>query len=60
MLAGNSLHCYAGVSRSPAIVIAFIAMTTEVSVDDALVIIQQKRWKVNPDPAVWVSIRAAF
>jgi protein-tyrosine phosphatase len=47
------VHCWAGVSRSPAIVAAFIAMTATLSTDDALKIIQEKRPKTDPDPVMW-------
>jgi histidinol-phosphate aminotransferase len=50
------VHCWAGVSRSPAIVAAFIAMTTGLSAEDALKIIQKKRQNADPDPVVWQSI----
>jgi protein-tyrosine phosphatase len=51
------VHCFAGISRSPAIVAAFLSSTTGISADEALVIIQQKRWKADPDPVVWQSIQ---
>ena len=50
------VHCWAGVSRSPAIVAAFIAMTDGISPGDALKMIQEKRRKADPDPVVWQSI----
>lgn len=50
------VHCWAGVSRSPAIVAAFLTMTAGLSADEALATIQQKRWKSDPDPTVWQSI----
>jgi hypothetical protein len=37
-------------------VAAFLSTTTGISADEALVIIRQKRWKVDPDPVVWRSI----
>ena len=46
-------------SRSPAIVAVFIAMTVGLSVDDALKMIQEKRRAADPDPVVWESIREA-
>jgi atypical dual specificity phosphatase len=50
------VHCSAGISRSPAVVAAFLSATTGISTKDALKIIQQKRWIADPDPVVWESI----
>ena len=50
------VHCWAGVSRSPAIVAAFMTITAGLSADEALKIIQEKRPKADPDPVVWESI----
>lgn len=53
------VHCWDGVSRSPAIVAAFVGMTAALSPEDALKIIREKRPKADPDPVVWQSIREA-
>jgi protein-tyrosine phosphatase len=50
------VHCYAGTSRSPAIVAAFLCATTGISEGAALALIREKRWKADPDPVVWESI----
>jgi len=51
------VHCYAGASRSPSFVAAFLSKTTGISTAEALKIIQQKRWIADPDPEVWLSIQ---
>ena len=51
------VHCYAGASRSPSFVAAFLSKTTGISTVDALKIIQEKRRKADPDPVVWLSIQ---
>jgi len=38
------VHCNAAISRSPAVVAAFLSATTGISAKDALKIIQEKRW----------------
>jgi len=53
------VHCNAGISRSPAVVAAFLSATTGTSAKDTLTIIRQKRWIADPDPVVWQSILAA-
>jgi histidinol-phosphate aminotransferase len=53
------VHCWAGVSRSSAIVAAFVGMTAALSLEDALKIIHEKRPKADPVPVVWQSIREA-
>jgi protein-tyrosine phosphatase len=52
------VHCNSGISRSPAIVAAFLCSTIGISGRDALKIIQQKRWVADPDSVVWESIVA--
>jgi predicted protein tyrosine phosphatase len=51
------VHCYAGASRSPSFVAAFLSKTTGISTAEALKIIQDKRRVTDPDPAVWLSIQ---
>jgi histidinol-phosphate aminotransferase len=53
------VHCDSGVSRSPAIVAAFLAATGGISVEAALRRIQDKHWEADPDPVVWESIKSA-
>ena len=44
------VHCLAGISRSPTIVIAYLMWTKKMSFDDALKFVQSKRFIVYPNP----------
>ena len=49
---GNVLvHCYAGKSRSAAIVTAYLAFKYQISIDEALIIVKKKRPCVDPRPS---------
>ncbi|XP_015791306.1 tyrosine-protein phosphatase vhp-1 [Tetranychus urticae] len=43
------IHCHAGISRSPTIVIAYLMYSQKMSLDKALLFVQSKRSKINPN-----------
>ena len=53
------VHCHAGMSRSPAVVAAYL-YTCGFDFDQALHFIQQRRPVVDIAPAIWRSTRQAF
>ncbi len=44
------VHCIGGVSRSPSIVAAYLALTEKISVDEAYARIKQARPSIQPHP----------
>lgn len=44
------VHCNAGVSRSPAVVIAYLMKTKRISYEQAFFQVKQKRNVINPNP----------
>ncbi|KAJ9575752.1 hypothetical protein L9F63_007398 [Diploptera punctata] len=44
------VHCNAGVSRSPSVVIAYLMKTKTVSYEQAFLQVKQKRHVINPNP----------
>jgi predicted protein tyrosine phosphatase len=51
------VHCYAGISRSATIVIAYIMITLNMVYDDALQFVRSKRPIVNPNSGFEQSLR---
>lgn len=43
------VHCFAGVSRAPSILISYLIRKHRMSVDNALRMVQEKRNKVRPN-----------
>lgn len=43
------VHCVAGVSRSPAIVLAYLMRKYNLTLKDALIIVEAKRDYINPN-----------
>jgi protein-tyrosine phosphatase len=46
------VHCHAGVSRSSTVVAVYLAHKNSLGFDEALAQVRQKRWQVNPNPAL--------
>lgn len=44
------VHCPLGVSRSPALVIAYLSVVEEMDIEEALSLVREKRPIVNPHP----------
>ena len=47
------VHCGAGISRSTTIVLAYLIQHLDLSLDDAFVLVQQKRSRVCPNSGFW-------
>lgn len=52
------LHCSAGINRSPSIGIAWLALRADMTVDDALALVLQRRPAAQPYPAVLRHLRS--
>lgn len=50
------VHCLAGISRSPSVVAAFLALETDVPPGEALARVQEIRWVADPHPTLWDSV----
>lgn len=42
------VHCLGGINRSPAVVVAFLMMRNQISFQDALALVRDKRKAANP------------
>jgi len=51
-------HCYAGASRSTSVIVAYLASSTDMTVDEALAFIRRKRSISQPNPGFVVQLRA--
>lgn len=51
------VHCYAGQSRSPAVVVAYLAVTMGISYDQAMNYVASKRPMAQLHPAIEQSVR---
>lgn len=49
------VHCQSGISRSPSILAAYLALDMNISPDAALVRIREKREYVDPEQPAWAS-----
>ena len=52
------VHCYAGVSRSASILIAYLMKSKKMKFDEALNLLKSKRSKVNPNAGFILQLRA--
>ncbi|KAG0188797.1 phosphatase, partial [Apophysomyces sp. BC1034] len=59
LAAGNHLlvHCLAGVSRSPTVVVAYLMKKRRLRAKEALALIKQSRPFVNPNPGFMDQLR---
>lgn len=46
------VHCHAGVSRSATVVATYLSHKEGMSFDEALVFVQSRRWRANPNPVL--------
>jgi predicted protein tyrosine phosphatase len=44
------VHCQAGVSRSPSVVVAYLMSRRQMNLADALELTRKRRWGVLPNP----------
>lgn len=51
------VHCVAGVSRSPTVVIAYLMVSRKMSYDQALAFVQERRPVVNPNHGFEMQLR---
>jgi len=53
-------HCYAGISRSSTLAIAYLVTLQHTSVDDTLAFIVSKRSIVHPNPGFMATLHGRF
>jgi len=52
------VHCNAGISRSPSVIIAFLMKYKKIKLNEAFDLVRSKRKSICPNPGFWEQLKS--